>query len=61
MKLFNFFAKTKEKNKTGNFANFFLHASEKKKKRVFENAARQANEDQRILVENINELQQKTT
>ena len=61
MKLFSFFTKNKEKNKTGNFAEFFLHASDKKKKKIFMDAARRANEDQRSLVEHFNELHQKTT
>ena len=61
MKLFNFLTKTKEKNKTGSFADFFLNASEKEKKQVFEDAARRANEDQRTLVENLNKLQHKVT
>lgn len=61
MKLFNFLTKTKEKKKTGSFAEFFLHASEKEKKQVFEDAARRANEDQRLLVENLNKLQHKAT
>ena len=61
MKLFNFLTKTKEKNKTGSFADFFLNASEKEKKQVFEDAASRANEDQRTLVENLNKLQHKVT
>jgi hypothetical protein len=61
MKIFNFFTRNKEKKKTGNFADFFLHASDKEKKKVFIDAARRANEDQRSLVEHINELHQKTT
>lgn len=61
MKIFNFFTKNKEKKQEGSFAEFFLYASDKEKKRVFTDAARRANEDQRSLVEHINELKQKTT
>jgi len=61
MKIFNFFTKNKAKKQEGSFADFFLHASDKEKKRVFTDAARRANEDQRSLVERINELHQKTT
>ena len=61
MKIFNFFIKTGEKKKIGNFADFFLHASEKEKKRVFEDAAKRANEDQCALVENISKLKHKAT
>ena len=61
MKIFNFFTKNKVKKQEGSFADFFLHASDKEKKRVFMDAARRANEDQRTLVEHINELHQKTT
>ena len=52
---------TKNKEKTGSFAEFFLHASDKEKKRVFEDAARRANEDQRALVENVIKLRRKAT
>ncbi|OGH88809.1 MAG: hypothetical protein A3J93_01830 [Candidatus Magasanikbacteria bacterium RIFOXYC2_FULL_42_28] len=61
MSIFSFFAATKEKQKTGEFARFFLHASEKEKKQVFKDAARRANEDQRALVKNVKELQHKAT
>lgn len=61
MKILNTAKKTKEKKKTGSFADFFLHASEKEKIRVFKDVAKRANEDQRILVEKVNKLQQKTT
>lgn len=61
MKLLSIFSKNKQKKTTGSFADFFLHASEKEKKRVFEDAARRANEDQRLLVENLNKLQHKAT
>ena len=61
MKLFTFLTKPKETKKTGSFAEFLLYAPEKEKKRVFEDAAKQANEDQRMLVNKINQLQQKAT
>ena len=61
MKIFNFFTKNKVKKREGSFADFFLHASDKEKKKVFLDAARQANEDQRSLVEHINEIQHKAT
>lgn len=61
MKIMNFFAKSKEKNKNGGFANFFLHASEREKEKVFMEAARRANEDQQNLVDRLNTPQQKAT
>ena len=61
MKIFNFFTKNKAKKQEGSFADFFLHASDKEKKKIFTDAARRANEDQRSLVEHINEIQHKTT
>lgn len=61
MKIFNFFTKNKAKKREGSFADFFLRASDKEKKKIFTDAARRANEDQRLLIEHINELRQKTT
>ncbi len=64
MILSNFLTKIKAtlvNQKNDSFAEFFLHAPEKEKKRIFEDAARRANDDQRVLVENINKLQRKAT
>lgn len=60
MRILKFFTNNKEKETPSGFADFFLHASEKEKKRVFTEAARRANEDQRIMVESINKPRQKT-
>jgi len=51
MKVLNIFTKNKIAKNSKNFADFFLHASNKDKKRVFKKAAKQANRDQRTLVE----------
>ena len=61
MKFLKIFAKNKEKKEIGSFADFFLNASAEDKKKVFTDAAKRANEDQRSLVEHINEIQHKTT
>lgn len=61
MKLLNFFTVNKREKSKSNFANFFLYASEEEKKRVITDAARRANEDQRLLVENISKFDHKTT
>lgn len=59
MNLFKIFSKKKKQKSC--FADFFLYASEKEKQRVFTDAAKRANEDQRLLVENLNKLKHKTT
>jgi hypothetical protein len=61
MKLTNIFKKKATKKHTDGFADFFLYASDKEKIKVFEKAARQANEDQRKLIKNINKLQHEAT
>lgn len=61
MKILNIFAKNKEKKKQGNFSDFFLNASEKNKIRVFTDAAKQANKDQRNLVDKVDKIQRRTT
>ncbi len=61
MKLFNLFRKKEKIEESGSFSDFFLHASKEKQMRVFTEAARRANEDQRALVEQYNQMNHKTT
>ena len=61
MKILGFLTRTREKKEISSFADFFLHASDKKKKEVFTDAARRANEDQRLTVEQINKFHRKAT
>lgn len=51
MKFFDFFRKTKKKEKPSLFSEFFLHASPERKKEVFMEAARRANKAQREVFE----------
>jgi hypothetical protein len=61
MKIFEFLSKNREKKQKRSLSDFFLHAPKKEKIKIFTEAARRANEDQRKLVENANNLQQKAT
>jgi len=61
MRLRKFLTRARGKKTGHGFADFFLHASEKEMKEVITEAARRANEDQRLLVENLNKLQHKAT
>ncbi|MFH1536553.1 MAG: hypothetical protein ABID45_01035 [Patescibacteria group bacterium] len=60
MKKFKLFAKNKKEQPTDGFAGFLLHASDKEKKEKFREAAKRANKDQRILVNDINRIHNKT-
>lgn len=61
MNIFKFFTKKQNKKQNYNFDEFFLHASEKEKQRIFTNVAKQANEDQKLLVEHLNSFEHKAT
>ncbi len=61
MNIFAIFTRNKEKKKQGGLSHFFLHASDKEKMRVFTDAAKQANKDQRNLVDKIDKIQRRTT
>jgi hypothetical protein len=53
MKLSNIFKKKPVTKENGRFAEFFRSASPKEQLKVFTEAAKQANEDQRKLVEEV--------
>lgn len=55
-KLKQFFAPKQEKK---NFSSFFRHASPKEQKRLMEDVARKANQDQRDLVKQYEQVHQK--
>ena len=55
MKISNLFRKKEKKKRSGGFADFFLNASEREKQDAFTEAAKRANQDQRALVEKLNQ------
>lgn len=53
MKLSDFFKRLKTGKVKGSFSDFFLRTSDQEKRRVFIDAAHRANEDQRKLIERV--------